>query len=119
MVISKDKSNAMGEMVRLSESAYIDLCAGKIDALGAMLHEAWQIKKQMTNGVSNSFIDEAYHAAISAGAEGGKLLGAGGGGFLMFYARPDRHESIRCALHTLRETPFRFVPHGSSIIFVH
>jgi D-glycero-alpha-D-manno-heptose-7-phosphate kinase len=119
MVVSKDKSNAMGEMVRLAESAYTDLCAGKIDALGAMLHDAWQIKKQMTNGISNSLIDEAYDAAISAGAEGGKLLGAGGGGFLMFYAPPERHESIRRALHTLRETPFRFVPHGSGIIFVH
>lgn len=119
MFVNKEKSKAMAKMVHLTESAYADLCAGRIDALGEMLHDAWQIKKQMTNGISNSLIDEAYQAAIDAGAEGGKLLGAGGGGFLIFYAPPDRHDSIRQALKSLRETPFRFAPHGSSIIFVH
>jgi D-glycero-alpha-D-manno-heptose-7-phosphate kinase len=113
------KSEAMSDMVRLAEAAYADLCAGKVEALGQMLHGAWQIKKQMTNGISNTLIDEAYQAAIDAGAEGGKLLGAGGGGFLMFYAAPERHDAIRCALQPLRETPFRFAPQGSSIIFVH
>jgi D-glycero-alpha-D-manno-heptose-7-phosphate kinase len=113
------KSDAIREMVRLAETAYTDLCAGKIDSLGALLHEGWQIKSQITNGITNSLIDEAYRAAIDAGAEGGKLLGAGGGGFLMFLAPPERHDSIRCALRSLRETPFRFAPQGSSIIFVH
>ncbi|MBI4367219.1 MAG: GHMP kinase [Deltaproteobacteria bacterium] len=119
MAASKEKSNAMGAMVRLAEAAYTDLCDGKIDAFGPMLHEAWQIKKQMTDGISNSLIDKAYDAAIAAGAEGGKLLGAGGGGFLMFLAPPERHDAIRGALSTLRETPFRFASQGSSIIFVH
>lgn len=119
MAASQQKSKAMGEMVRLAEAAYTDLCAGRIDALGKMLHEAWQIKKKMTAGISNSLVDEAYDAAISAGAEGGKLLGAGGGGFLMFLAPPERHDAIRRALKNLRETPFRFASHGSSIIFVH
>ncbi len=113
------KSDAMGEMVRLAETAYADLCAARIDALGTMLHQAWQIKKQMTDGITNTLIDAAYQAAIDAGAEGGKLLGAGGGGFLMFLAPPERHDSIRRALRALRETPFRFAPQGSSIIFVH
>ena len=84
-----------------------------------MLHAAWQTKKQLVNGVTCDVIDEAYQAAIDAGAEGGKLLGAGGGGFLLFLASPERHESIRNALRRLRETPFRFAPHGSRIIFVH
>jgi D-glycero-alpha-D-manno-heptose-7-phosphate kinase len=119
MVASKEKLKAMGEMVRLAEAAYTDLCEGRIDALGSMLHEAWQIKKQMTDGISNALIDEAYDAAIAAGAEGGKLLGAGGGGFLMFLAPPERHDAIRGALSRLRETPFRFAAQGSSIIFVH
>lgn len=113
------KADAMGEMVQLAESAYDDLCAGNIDSLGRLLRDAWEIKKQMTSGITNSLIDEAYQSAIDAGAEGGKLLGAGGGGFLLFFAPPKRHNAIRSALRGLRETPFRFAPQGSSIIFVH
>jgi len=113
------KSDATGELVRLAEDAFADLCAGNISSLGAMLHAAWQAKKQLVSGVTCDVIDEAYQAAIDAGAEGGKLLGAGGGGFLLFLASPERHESIRNALRRLRETPFRFAPHGSRIIFVH
>ena len=119
LAADQNKCDAMTAMVRLAETAYADFCAGKIDALGDMLHEGWQIKRQMTNGISNTLIDKAYRAAIDAGAEGGKLLGAGGGGFLMFYAPPERHDAIRRALQPLRETPFRFARQGSSIIFVH
>jgi D-glycero-alpha-D-manno-heptose-7-phosphate kinase len=119
LTADKNKCDAMASMVRLAETAYADFCAGKIESLGDMMHEAWQVKKQMTTGISNTLIDEAYQAAIDAGADGGKLLGAGGGGFLMFYARPEQHDAIRCALQALRETPFRFAPQGSSIIFVH
>ena len=113
------KSDATGELVRLAEAAYSDLCAGKISSIGAMLHEAWRLKKQIVSGATCAVIDEAYQAAIDAGAEGGKLLGAGGGGFLMFLAPPERHDSIRVALRRLRETPFRFAADGSRIIFVH
>lgn len=119
LATDKGKANAMSELVRLAEAAYANLCDGKIESLGRMLDEAWKIKRLMTKGITNPQIDEVYEAAIKAGAEGGKLLGAGGGGFLMFYASPDRHDSIREALGTLRETPFRFAPQGSSIIFVH
>ena len=69
--------------------------------------------------ISNSMVDDAYPAAFDAGASGGKLLGAGGGGFLMLYAEPARHDDVRRALGSLRETPFRFAAYGSSIIFVH
>ena len=113
------KSQAMANMVRLAEEAYTQLCAGNVSTLGEMLHDAWQIKKRLTNGISNAAVDEAYQAAIDAGAKGGKLLGAGGGGFLMLYAEPARHDEIRRALRSLRETPFRFAAQGSSIIFVH
>ena len=64
-------------------------------------------------------LGRARAAARAAGAEGGKLLGAGGGGFLMFYAEPSNHDAIRQALGNLRETPFRFSRQGSRIIFVH
>jgi D-glycero-alpha-D-manno-heptose-7-phosphate kinase len=113
------KSDATGELVRLAEAAFSDLCAGNIGSMGRMLHEAWQAKKQISSGVTCADIDEAYQAAIDAGAEGGKLLGAGGGGFLLFFAPPERHNSIRSALRRLRETPFHFAPHGSRIIFIH
>jgi D-glycero-alpha-D-manno-heptose-7-phosphate kinase len=113
------KSDATGELVRLAERAFAHLCAGNLDSLGAMLHEAWRAKRQIVNGVTTPFIDQAYEAGLNAGAEGGKLLGAGGGGFLMFFASPERHDSIRRALRPLRETPFRFAAHGSRIIFVH
>ncbi len=113
------KSDATSDLVQLAEAAFADLCAGSIYSLGSMLHQAWQAKKQLINGVACDVIDEAYQAAIDAGAEGGKLLGAGGGGFLLFLAPPQRHGSIRNALRRLRETPFRFAPHGSRIIFVH
>ena len=114
-----EKSDAMGQMVRLAEDAFAALCAGNTDGLGAMLHEAWQIKRSLTGNISNSAIDDAYQAAMASGAEGGKLLGAGGGGFLMFMVPPGQHDRIRSALHSLREVPFRFAAAGSSIIFVH
>jgi D-glycero-alpha-D-manno-heptose-7-phosphate kinase len=113
------KSDGIGRLTQLAEIAFADLCAGKIQSFGAMLHEAWQIKQQIVRGVTNGMINEAYQAAMEAGAEGGKLLGAGGGGFLMFFARPERHGAIRGALKLLRETPFRFALQGSNIIFVH
>jgi D-glycero-alpha-D-manno-heptose-7-phosphate kinase len=113
------KSRGVADMVRLAEAAYAELCAGSSVSLGEMLHDAWRIKKRLTNGISNTVVDDAYQAAIDAGAKGGKLLGAGGGGFLMLYAEPARHDEIRRALGSLRETPFRFAAQGSSIIFVH
>jgi len=113
------QSDGTGDLARLAEAAYNDLCGGDIGSFGPLLHEAWQIKRQLTSGITNAVIDEAYVAARIAGAEGGKILGAGGGGFLMFFAHPERHESIRQALRPMREVPLSFAPQGSSIIFVH
>lgn len=114
-----EKSDATGDLVRLAEAAFSDLCAGNIDTFGPMLHDAWEIKRQLTDGITNPMIDDAYQAARDAGAEGGKVLGAGGGGFLMFLAPRKHHDAIRRALNPMRETPFAFAPQGSSIIFVH
>jgi D-glycero-alpha-D-manno-heptose-7-phosphate kinase len=112
-------ASATGELTCLASQAFEALCNGDLDPLGPMLDTGWRLKKGLAAGVSNDLVDQAYAAAIGAGAEGGKLLGAGGGGFLMFLAPPARHDAIRAALGTLRETPFRFAAHGSSIIFVH
>ena len=113
------KSDGTGALVKLAETAFDSLCAGNIGDFGALLDQAWQIKRSMDDGISNSHIDEAYAAARKAGAQGGKVLGAGGGGFLMFFAPPQKHTAIRKALAPLRETPFAFASEGSSIIFVH
>lgn len=112
-------ASGAGQLVAMAEQAYGHLCAGDVDALGPMLDAAWQIKREMHSGISNPDIDASYAAAMAAGAEGGKLLGAGGGGFLMFVARPERHPAIRAALAHLREVPMTFAAQGSSIIFVH
>lgn len=87
-----------------------------IDEFGLLLNEAWQFKKSLSDLVSNEFIDITYKKAISAGAIGGKVLGAGGGGFMLFYAPGDKHESIRNALSNLMYIPFQFENSGSSIV---
>lgn len=84
----------------------------------ALLHEGWELKRSLGFGISDTRIDRWYEAARGAGALGGKLLGAGGGGFLLLYAPPERHEHIRAALDHPRELPFGIDRLGSRIIFV-
>lgn len=84
---------------------------------GNLLHESWQQKRTLANGISNSAIDAAYNRAREAGALGGKLLGAGGRGFLLLFAPPVTQAAIRDALTSLREVPFSFSQEGSRIIF--
>ncbi len=88
-----------------------------ISAFGELLHEAWQTKRSLSAKVSNPEVDAIYERAISAGAIGGKLAGAGGGGFMLLFAPPDRHEEIKKALSELIYVPFKFEFSGSQIIF--
>lgn len=74
---------------------------GNLDDFGALLHESWQHKKQLASGVTNSFIDESYDAALRAGARGGKITGAGGGGFLMLYCHEEHQDAVRTSLEQL------------------
>jgi D-glycero-alpha-D-manno-heptose-7-phosphate kinase len=115
----RKKQLVMRQMTDLAHQLRRDLQQNHADAFGEMIHEGWALKKSLTKGVSTSVIDEWYAKARKAGAVGGKLLGAGAGGFLMFYAPPERHEAIARALGNLRRMDFRFEPHGSRIIFVH
>ncbi len=85
--------------------------------LGLLLHEAWKLKRTLSKAVSNEEIDHFYDVARSAGAYGGKLLGAGGGGFLLIFASPERHEAIKERLDHLLEIPFRFENAGSQVVF--
>lgn len=92
------------------------LRAGEPDAVGAMMHEAWSIKRGLAEGISTNRIDGFYAKAKSAGALGGKLLGAGGAGFMLFYVPLDWQDSVKDALRDLIHVPFRFEYEGSKII---
>ena len=81
-----------------------------------MLHKEWLLKKQTSNSITNSSIDELYEKAIASGALGGKLLGAGGGGFLLFYVPKNKQEDVRKALN-LMEVPFHFEKQGTRVIY--
>lgn len=85
-------------------------------AFGAILDEGWKLKRELASGITNPLIDEWYHAARDAGAAGGKLCGAGGGGFLLFVVPPDRHGAVRAALSELVELPVKAESHGSEIV---
>lgn len=88
-----------------------------LEPFGHLLHEAWQAKRSLSSTVSNSEIDAVYQAARSAGALGGKLTGAGGGGFLLLFVPPDRQEAVKLKLGRLIHVPFEFETGGSQIIF--
>jgi D-glycero-alpha-D-manno-heptose-7-phosphate kinase len=92
------------------------LLQGRLDDFGAMLHEAWEQKKTLAKGITTSSIDDMYNAARKAGALGGKITGAGGGGFLLLYCPRERHESVRAALAPLRELPIALEPDGTKVI---
>jgi D-glycero-alpha-D-manno-heptose-7-phosphate kinase len=85
-------------------------------AFGRVLDEGWRLKRGLASGISSGAIDELYERAIAAGAHGGRLCGAGGGGFLLFVAPPDRRDAIRRALTGLTELPVAHEVHGSHVV---
>jgi D-glycero-alpha-D-manno-heptose-7-phosphate kinase len=86
-----------------------------LDEFGRLLHESWQIKRTLTQKITNASIDEIYEAGLSAGALGGKLLGAGGGGFMLFYVPLEHREALRKRLKNLLCVPFAFSSRGSHV----
>jgi len=94
------------------------LVKGEWMETGALMHKNWLLKRTLQESISNGDIDTWYNKGINAGALGGKLIGAGGGGFLLFFTPPDKHEGVRRALPELKEIPFDFEPFGSRIIYV-
>ncbi|QXX76660.1 GHMP kinase [Methylovirgula sp. HY1] len=116
---TKSKQQVLIRMVSLAYDLRNELNNNNIDSFGDILHENWQLKKSLTHGISTSEIDEWYGRARRAGAAGGKVLGAGAGGFLMFYAPQERHRNIIQALGELRLIDIDFDPLGSRIIFYH
>ena len=97
----------------------IDILSGRLedmDDFGKLLDQSWTIKQNIADGVTTDIIDEAYNAALRAGAIGGKLLGAGGGGFLLFFVRPEIQDKVKSVLSHMVEVPFKFELSGSHII---
>nr|WP_321397841.1 kinase [uncultured Desulfobacter sp.] len=112
----KDELKTMNSMV---DSA-IELLNGNVngcDDFGKLLHETWLLKKSLSDKVSTSQIDDIYVKGINAGAVGGKILGAGGGGFILFYIDPEKKEVLKSALSPLLHVPFRFDTLGSQVIY--
>ena len=112
-----DKVGKYKDMVKLGYSMFNDLSKNNWQSTGRYLHENWLLKKE-THSLDDPRIDSYYNAALKAGAIGGKVLGAGNRGFFIFFALPDKHESIKQALSGLRPEPFAFEPLGSRIIYV-
>jgi D-glycero-alpha-D-manno-heptose-7-phosphate kinase len=110
--------NALRSMSQMAQSMRGTLSANGLDNFGEMLHEGWLLKRNIASGISNSNIDNWYERARNHGAIGGKLLGAGGGGFLLLYAHREHHSAIISGLAELMPVPFRFEPQGSKIIYV-
>jgi D-glycero-alpha-D-manno-heptose-7-phosphate kinase len=127
---ARNSSDIAGEQIKKTPEKKYELLAMKeivdeaieifrsnadIKDFGRLLHESWKLKRSLTNLISTGIIDAMYESAIGAGAIGGKLLGAGGGGFLLLFAPPEKHQAIKDKLNLLN-VPFRFENLGSQII---
>lgn len=112
-----EKTRNLQRMCGLAEQMRESLLRGELTAFGEILHEGWRLKKELAGGISNPAIDELYDLALKHGASGGKLLGAGGGGFLLFYCPEEHQEALKKAL-PLRPFDFRFERDGTSIVYI-
>jgi D-glycero-alpha-D-manno-heptose-7-phosphate kinase len=121
-ILSQQKSNIAGRievLKQMTQQAHqvrrlVELA--DIDGLGAILHQGWEAKRKLAQGVSSDELDEIYERAVKAGAIGGKISGAGGGGFFLLCVPSDKRQAVRQALANLREMPFRLERGGSRIV---
>jgi D-glycero-alpha-D-manno-heptose-7-phosphate kinase len=116
--VTPQRQNELDTMLQLVDEAesIVTDTSRSLDEFGRLLHESWKIKRTLTKKITNASIDEIYEAGISAGALGGKLLGAGGGGFMLFYVRPERREALRTRLKKLLCVPLGFSNRGSHVV---
>lgn len=106
------------KMAKLAKNLKESLINNDLNSFGSLLHENWLLKKQLASQISSSEIDKWYEIGLKNGALGGKILGAGGGGFMLFYAEPKNQAKIISALKMLKPVNFTFEPQGSKIIYV-
>ncbi len=113
-----DKTAQLLEMKSLvNEAEKVLISKENLSEFGRLLDYTWKLKRGITSSISTDSIDGLYSAAVDAGAVGGKLLGAGGGGFLVFYVEKDKQDSVRKALSGLTEVPFRFEDGGTNVLY--
>jgi D-glycero-alpha-D-manno-heptose-7-phosphate kinase len=122
-ILSGQKANIQTRLDELDRiKKYVGLTRNAIrerdfDKIGRLLDQSWLEKKKLSKGISNKTIDELYDRALATGAIGGKISGAGGGGFLLLYCPLKNQERLRRELHDLRELHFNLEPYGSRVIF--
>ena len=115
---TKDKTTELLEMKALVDDVQKLLVSdGDLNEFGRLLDYTWKLKRGITSDISNNDIDALYKKAIDAGAIGGKLLGAGGGGFLLFYVEPEYQENVRSTLEDLIYVPFEFENEGTRVMY--
>ena len=107
----------LSELKSLAYMAKDAVFRNDFEYFGKLLYQGWELKKQLASGISSSEVDELYEVARRAGAIGGKITGAGGGGFLLLYCNKERQDEVRKSLIKLRELPFAFEKNGSKVIF--
>jgi len=130
--VSRNASEIAGEQIASIASKQIELHAmrtlvdegesvlagiGDLRDFGRLLHESWLLKRSLSAKIAPAFVDDVYDKARNAGAIGGKLLGAGGGGFMLFFVPPERQPSVRAALFDLIHVPFAFETGGAQLIY--
>lgn len=116
-ISSEEKAQNLQKMCALAEDMKEALEHDDLSSFGSLLHKGWELKRTLASGITNPAIDEAYRTAMENGALGGKLLGAGGGGFLLFYCPPARQEQLRVALR-MQPFPFSFEKDGTSVVYI-
>lgn len=112
-----DRLGVLREIKQMAIQARSNLEGGDFDAFGSLLHQSWELKKKMAGAISNPTINDIYDAARRAGAVGGKITGAGGGGFILLYVPYEKQSAVRQALPNLQELPFRLESDGTKVIF--
>lgn len=122
-ILGEQKVNIKNTRELLNQLKYMacmareELAAGNLDVIGELLHQNWMLKKRLASQITNPTIDAIYDAALKAGAIGGKITGAGGGGFFLIYCPYEKREAVRDALPGLVEVPFSLEQDGSKVIF--
>ena len=113
-----NRTNELRKIYSMVDDA-LDILSSETDIrnFGEMLHEAWMFKKRLSNRITSDRIDEVYDRARQAGAIGGKLLGAGGGGFFLFFVEPEKQRAVKDALRQCLHVPFELENSGSQIIY--
>jgi len=119
MLRDQEKFNILRKMKELTLEMRDNLNNNRLDNFGEMLHKTWLLKKSLANSIADFEINSIYERGVRAGATGGKVLGAGGGGFILFYCEPEKQDSLRKALSELREFKINFDREGTRIIYSH